>query len=94
MSKLSHLHHDGHHALIRWGFVVDGCIDWCFRRIIFLTCSNNNLSQTVLYLFPDAIAKNIGMWPSGIRVDHGVESVLVCNTMVEKPEKERGSFIV
>ena len=35
---------DGHHSLIRWGFVIHGCIDGYSRRIIFLHCSTNNLS--------------------------------------------------
>ncbi|CAB4021454.1 hypothetical protein AWC38_SpisGene3841 [Paramuricea clavata] len=74
-------HLDGHHSLIRWGLVVHGCIDGFSRRIMFLKCSNNNLSQTVLELFMNAIEKD-GLWPSRIRVDHGVENVLVCDAMV------------
>ena len=45
---------DGHHSLICRGLVVHGCIDGFSRRIMFLHCSPNNLSETVLSLFLDA----------------------------------------
>jgi hypothetical protein len=85
-------HLDGHHSRIRWGLVVHGCIDGFSRRIMFLKCSNNNLSQTVLELFMNAIEKD-DLWPSRIRVDHGVENVLVCDAMVSARGEGRGSFI-
>ena len=59
---------------------------------MFLRCSNNNLSQTVLELFLKAI-KNDALWPSHIRVDYGVENVHVCDAMVEARGEGRGSFI-
>ena len=55
---------------ILWGLAVRGCIDGFSRRTMFLKCSNNNLLQTVLELFMNAIEKD-GPWPSRIRVDHG-----------------------
>ena len=85
-------HLDGHHSLIRWGLVIHGCIDGFSRRIMFLRCSNNNLSQTVLELFLRAI-ENDALWPSRIRVDYGVENVQVCDAMVEVRGEGRGSFI-
>ena len=85
-------HLDGHHSLIRWGLVIHGCIDGFSRRIIYLHCSSNNLSSTVLNLFLNAIEKD-GLWPSRIRVDQGVENVLVCEAMVEKQGEGRASFI-
>ena len=48
---------------------------------MFLHCSPNNLSETVLSLFLDAVEKD-GLWPSRIRVDRGVENVLVCDAIV------------
>ncbi len=86
-------HLDGHHSLIRWSLVVHGCIDGFSRMIIFLHCSSNNLSTTVLNLFLDAIENDGGLWPSRIRVDHGVENVLVCDAMVETRGEGRASFI-
>lgn len=59
---------------------------------MFLRCSNNNLSQTVLELFLKAI-ENDGLWPSGIRGDYGVENVLVCDAMLEARGEGRGIFI-
>jgi len=85
-------HLDGHHSVIRWGLVVHGCIDGFSRRIMFLHCSPNNLSETVLSLFLDAVEKD-GLWPSCICVDRGVENVLVCNAMVDARGAGRGSFI-
>ena len=86
-------HLDGHHSLIRWKFVVHGCIDGFSRRIIFLRCSTNNLAQTVLNLFVDSIESDEGLWPSRVRVDFGVENVMVCDAMVDKWGQGRGSFI-
>lgn len=86
-------HLDGHHSLIRWGFVIHGCIDGFSRRVMFLQCSDNNLSETVLLLFMNAIDDIGGLWPSRIRVDKGVENVLVCDAMVEARGQNRGSFI-
>ena len=86
-------HLDGHHSLIRWSLVIHGCIDGFSRRIMYLHCSSNNLSSTVLTLFLNAIVKDGGLWPSRIRVDQGVENVLVCEAMVEKQGEGRASFI-
>ena len=85
-------HLDGHHSLVRWGLVVHGCIDGFSRRIMFLHCSPINLSETVLSLFLDAVEKD-GLWPSRIRVDRGVENVLVCDAIVDARGAGRGSFI-
>eukprot|EP00794_Sanderia_malayensis_P004150 gene4150-4703_t len=86
-------HIDGHHSLIRWKFVIHGCVDGKSRKVMFLHCNTNNLSQTVLALFLNAIDTNGGLWPSRIRVDYGVENVSVCEAMVEKRGAGRGSFI-
>ena len=59
---------------------------------MFLRCSNNNLSQTVLELFLRTI-ENDAFWPSRIRVDYGVENVQVCDAMVEVRGEGRGSFV-
>eukprot|EP00794_Sanderia_malayensis_P010509 gene10508-11613_t len=55
--------------------------------------ANNNLANTVLTNFEDAIRKVGGCWPSRIRVDFGVENTAVCNSMVVKRGEGRGSFI-
>ena len=86
-------HLDGHHSLIRWKLVIHGCIDGFSRRIMFLRCSPNNLAETVLTLFLEAINNDGGMWPSRIRVDRGVENVLVCDAMITARGEGRGSFI-
>ncbi|XP_068723738.1 uncharacterized protein [Montipora capricornis] len=90
-NSLCHL--DGHHALIRWKIIIHGCIDGFSRRIMFLRCNSNNLAETVLVLFLDAIEHDGNLWPSRIRVDKGVENVLVCDAMVQARGEGRGSFI-
>ena len=57
-------HLDGHHALIRWKIVIHGCIDGFSRRIMFLRCNSNNLAETVLDLFLNAIDRDGNLWPS------------------------------
>lgn len=86
-------HLDGHHSLIRWKLVIHGCIDGYSRRIIFLKCNSNNLAETVLDLFLDAVNRDGDRWPSRIRVDRGVENVLVCEAMVQFRGEGRASFI-
>ena len=86
-------HLDGHHSLIRWKLVIHGCIDGYSRRIMYLQCGDNNLSQSVLDLFLQAINENKGLWPSRVRVDYGVENISVCDAMVEVRGSGRASFI-
>ena len=57
--------------------MVHGCCDGKSRRIMLLRCSTNNLAETVLELFKDAIKNNRGLWPSRIHVGRGVETVLI-----------------
>ena len=85
-------HLDGHHSLIRLCLVIHGCIDRFSRRIIYLHCSLNNLSSTVLTLFLNSIEQDGELWPSRIRVDQGVENVLVCESMVAKQGGNGASF--
>ena len=60
---------------------------------MFLRCKSNNLAETVPVLFLDAIKHEGKLWPSRIRVDNGVENVLVCDAMVQARGEGRGSFI-
>ena len=76
-------HLDGHHSLIRWKIVMHGCIDGFSRRIIFLRSNSNNLAETVLDLFLAAVQRDGNLLPSRIRVDKGVENVLVCDVTVQ-----------
>ena len=86
-------HLDGHHSLIRWKIVIHRCIDGFSRRIIFLRSNSNNLAEAVLELFLAAVQRDGNLWPSRIRVDKGVENVLVCAAMVQARGDGRGSFI-
>ena len=60
---------------------------------MFLRCNSNSRAETVLNLFLDAINRDGNLWPSRIRVDKGVENVLVCDAMVQARGEGRGSFI-
>ena len=73
--------------------VIHGCVDGFSRRIIYLKCNSNNLSETVLDLFLDAVKRDGDRWPSRIRVDRGVENVLVCDAMIQYRGEGRASFI-
>ena len=48
-------HMDGNHKLIKWGFVIHGCVDGFTRRIMFLKCNLDNKANTVLELFQSAV---------------------------------------
>ena len=48
---------DGHHSLIKWRFVINGGMDGFSRMIVYLHCSTNNLSATMMTLFYKAIEK-------------------------------------
>ena len=53
----------------------------------------SNLAGAVLNLFLITVRKDGDQWPSRIRVDRGVENVLVCDAMVQFRGEGRGSFI-
>ncbi|KAJ8075899.1 hypothetical protein PM082_021531 [Marasmius tenuissimus] len=72
-------HHDGHHALIRWGIIVHGFIDGHSRLITALRAANNNYASTVLLLF--LMACMIYGVPSRLRGDHGTENIWVAAFM-------------
>ena len=86
-------HIDGHHSLIRWKFVIHGCCDGKSRKIMFLHWSTNNLAEVVLELFKNAIREHGELWPSRIRVDYGVENLLICDEMAAHWGEGRRSFI-
>ena len=86
-------HLDGHHKLIRWHFLVHGCVDGYTRIPVFLKCSNNNKAVTVISLFMQAV-DDWGL-PSRVRCDKGGGNVDVVHYMLNHPLRGpgRGSAI-
>ena len=84
-------HVDGHHSLIRWRFVIRGCIDGFSRMVTFLSCNTNNRAETVFQLFRKATME-FGV-PSRVRSDKGGENISICHFMVSYRGVGRGSHI-
>ena len=82
---------NGNHALIRWGFVIYGCIDGFSRRITYLHRATNNQANTVCALF-EAATEEFG-WPFRVRGDYGGENIDVARRMEAVRGEGRGSFI-
>ena len=85
-------HFDGNHKLIRWRFVVHGCVDGYTRIPVFLHCHTNNKASIVLQSFLWAVQE----WglPSRVRCDRGGENVDVVEYMIIKRGTDRGSALV
>ncbi|CAB4024333.1 PREDICTED: uncharacterized protein LOC107336548, partial [Paramuricea clavata] len=92
-SPLALWHMDGNHKLIRWRFVVHGCIDGFSRVVVYLACNTNNTSAAVLDLFKKAVV----VWglPSRVRGDMGVENRDVARFMLSHESRGpgRGSYL-
>lgn len=83
---------DGLYKLIRWGFVVYGCIDGFLRMIIYLKCVINNKVLIVLDYFIEVIRK-YGFFLR-VRLDRGVENVDVARYMNVVRGFNRSSYLV
>ena len=64
------------------------------RKVIYFNCSTNNLASTKLSLFLQAIENHGGYWPSRVRVDHGVENILICEAMVQERGEGVGALLL
>lgn len=83
---------DGHHKLIRWGFVVHAGIDGYSQLITYMRCATDNRAATVYRLFVTAV-EQYGL-PSRLRCDQGRENVRVAEHMILCRGADRGSIIV
>ena len=73
---------DSHHKLIRWRFVIHGCIDGFSRLMIYLHCCNDNTSETVRNLFQEKV--ECFYWPPWVRSNQGMENIGVSQLMLVK----------
>jgi len=84
-------HMDGNHKLSRFHLVVHAAIDGFSRACVFIHCSDNNNSSTVIHHFLPAVAE-YGC-PSRLRTDKGGENIRVAEYMVETRGDNRGSIL-
>lgn len=77
--------------LYRWKFIIHGGIDGYSRLVVYLKCSSNNSSLTVLQAFLSAV-RAYGL-PSRVRADRGGENTQVADFMIAHRGTGRSSFI-
>lgn len=74
-------HIDGNHKLIRWHMVIHCGVDGYSRACVYIKCSNNNRSETVLSSFDGALTL-YDIIPKRVRSDYGTENALVWDKMI------------
>ena len=74
-------HIDGNHKMIRWRLVIHAGVDGFTRLIVFIRCSNNNCSSTVVDVFHEG--EQLFGSPNCVRSDCGGENVEVWRHMIE-----------
>ena len=85
-------HFDGNHKLVKWLFVVHGCVDGYTRIPVYLACCTNNEAVTAFAHFIKAV-ENWGL-PSRTHCDQGSENVDVVKYMLHTRGVRRGSALV
>ena len=79
-------HIDSHYKLIKWRFVIPGCIDGFSRLIIYIHFYNNNRSETVRNLFQEKVESFY--WPPRVPSDQCMEKIGVARLMLDKFGRE------
>ena len=74
---------NGNLKLIKWRFVIHGCINMFSRAIMFLKCATSNKAAIVLESFIKATERFIN--PLRIRTDHGTEEAFVHRKVCAQP---------
>ena len=75
-------HIDNHHNLIKWRYVIHGCIDGFSNFIIYLHCCNGSRSEMVRNLFQEKV--DSFYWPRRVQSEQGMEIIGVARLMLDK----------
>ena len=78
-------HIDANHKLIRWRFVILGCVDGFSLYLAYIAVRDNNRALTVLSLFEDGV-RRCGL-PFRVRANRGVENVDVTRYILTHPDR-------
>ena len=80
-------HFDGNHKLVKWRFVVHGCVDGFSRLPVFLSCSTNNTAATVYSLFIKAV-QELGLYHQESDVIRDLKMWMLSNICCALEEQE------
>lgn len=85
-------HVDGHHKLAPWGMYIHGAIDGGTRYILYTSIADNNTAKQAFEPYLAACCRHQGC--SRVRLDAGVENVLIASYQERVRGPNRGSALI